>query len=138
MAGSTVSWDNRQEFLDATDLTVRSGATNAYGKTSIDICSRTNSNKILSVVPRRTGNSPQDVTSFHPGQAQWSLDHFPSVMYLLNPSHEWKEFAKSKLPCQKRDAQGIPIWVDHPNLPGQLCELLDFKILPTKVNIHKN
>ena len=79
------------------------------------------------------GNSPQDVTSFHPGQAQWSLDRLPDVMYILRPPPEWETFSKSSLPRQKLDAQGFPIWVDHPKRSGQQCELLDFDILPTKV-----
>lgn len=99
----------------------------------MDACFRKNGIEIFAVVPRRTGNSTQDVTSFHPGQAQWSLDHLPDVMYTLNPPPGWEKFSKSRLPRQKRDVEGNPIWVDHPRLSGQRCELLDFKILPTKV-----
>lgn len=107
-------------------LTVRLPVDTSFRKNGIEIfCG--------AVVPRRTGDSTQDVTSFHPGQARWSLDHFSNVMYTLKPPLEWVMFSKSQLPRQKREVQGNSIWVDHPKLSGQRCELLDFKIWPTKV-----
>lgn len=54
-------------------------------------------------------------------------------MYQLEPMREWELFQKSARPAQKKDAHGQLMWVDHPEKPGKLVEVLDFSILPEKV-----
>ncbi|MCJ1289917.1 hypothetical protein MMC34_001450 [Xylographa carneopallida] len=61
------------------------------------------STNLKKVYPRRIGNSPQDATSFHAGQALWSKQNLPDIFYMLHPTKEWRKHAFSRRPDVKRD-----------------------------------
>ena len=84
-------------------------------------------------VPRRTGNSLNDVTSFHPGQRQWSINNLPDILYVLRPPPEWHTFMKSAKPVQKADAYNNPMFEQYPEPGKSPRPMLDYKILPDKV-----
>ncbi|MCJ1400122.1 hypothetical protein MMC11_003326 [Xylographa trunciseda] len=112
---TAIPWEQTAEFLAASNTDIVAGGPTAY------------------VHPRRTGNSPQDVTSFHPGQALWSRDNLPETFYVLLPTQGWKTHSYSKRPDKKRDQAGNIVWEAKPE-PGKPARaLLDFKILPDKI-----
>ncbi|MCJ1286780.1 hypothetical protein MMC26_006126 [Xylographa opegraphella] len=115
----SVPWEQSIDFLAASTVDVLPGGATSY------------------VYPRRIGNSPQDVTSFHPGQALWSKRNLPDIFYVLWPTKEWKKHAFSKRPDKKRDQAGNVVWELEPDEGRQPRALLDFKILPDKIGTNE-
>lgn len=91
-------------------------------------------NLTVIVVPRPTGISPQDVTDFHPGQANWSLNNLPNILYTLNSPrvrNDWKTVTRR--PREKRDQAGQIMYERWPEAGTVARPLLDFKVLPDRV-----
>ena len=88
--------------------------------------------------PRRSGNSRNDVTSFHPGQVNWDKSNPPDIFYQLRPCRAWVTFAKSARPAQKLDGAGQPM-VELEPPPGMTPRpILDFTILPDKIGTNED
>jgi len=84
-------------------------------------------------VPRRVGNSPQDVTDFHPGQADWSHDNLPSVLYMLESPQSWKDFKQTRKPKPKRDQANQVVYERWPEAGETVRPLRDFRVLPDRI-----
>ncbi len=88
----------------------------------------------VAAIPRPNGFSPQDVTDFHPGQADWSLDNLPSIIYTLNSPrarNAWKTVTKR--PGEKRDQAGHIVYERWPKAGTVVHPLLDFSVLPDRI-----
>ena len=134
---ASVPWEQSVHFLAASNIDVLPGGATSYGQSIINIKQNQGSTNHLKVYPRRIGNSPQDVTSFHPGQALWSKQELPDIFYILKPSKEWKKHAFSKRPDKKRDQAGNVMLELEPDEGQQPRALLDFKILPDKIGTNE-
>ncbi|KAL8941011.1 MAG: hypothetical protein Q9216_002491 [Gyalolechia sp. 2 TL-2023] len=116
-----VPWDQTPEFLATSDWTIAPGGPTQYNP------------------PRRVGYAgPQDVTSFHPGQANWSEQNMPNILYVFRPPPNWITFKQNeaitrKLPPPKRDVHGNIMYEQWPRNPNNPEPLLDFKHLPDRV-----
>ncbi len=141
MTGNMVPWDQSPEFLAATSTTILPGGPTAYSEIPYLGDSLSSMTDHIIALPRRTGNSAQDVTSFHPGHVSWSKHNMPNIIYVLRPSNEWYSFSTSSLPAQKVyrghlvyvGADGRVVYTKDENPRGDYQRLLDFKILPGKV-----
>ncbi|KAI4243693.1 MAG: hypothetical protein L6R40_003306 [Gallowayella cf. fulva] len=96
------------------------------------------------VPPRPLGrDDPSDVTSFHPGQWNWSPNRMPDILYVWRPPPERAIFkppgAKGvkHLPPPKRDAQGSIMYERWPANPQSPRMLLDFKHLPDQIGTNE-
>ena len=56
-------------------------------------------------------------------------------MYQLHPCEEWTRFKYSALPEPKQSADGSPVYEQWTRSGQKRRQLLDFKILPDKVNL---
>ena len=139
-----IPWDQTPEYLAASITTVLPGGPTTYSKIPNLGSILHSPNNRTAVVPRRAGNTSRDVTSFHPGQVSWSKDAMPSIIYMLRPPESWYKYQfNTPLPRQKlapdgqfmfaapdgsivRSRSQAPIQGHH--------RLLDFKLLPDKVN----
>ena len=133
---TSIPWDQSADFLAASNTDIVQGGPTTYGNLE---CTRRGQElaNFLQVYPRRVGNSPQDVTSFHPGQALWSKMNLPDIMYVLKPSKEWTKFTYSPKPKKKRDEAGKIVWEAEPDQGKRARALLDFKVLPDKIGTNE-
>lgn len=137
-----VPWDRTPEFLAATNTTIIPGGPTAYSEIPYlgNIFSSLTNHTLAR--PRQTGNSPGDVTAFHPGQVSWSKYNMPDILYVLRPSDEWYKFSATALPPQKLSggqfmfvaADGTIVLSNNRDAHSDHQRLLDFKILPDKVD----
>ncbi|KAL8713742.1 MAG: hypothetical protein Q9220_002268 [cf. Caloplaca sp. 1 TL-2023] len=121
----SVPWDQTQEFLRTSDWTTRPGGPRQYHP------------------PREIGKDDYtDVTSFHPGQANWGPENIPDILYVYKPPQEWQDFKRrperngrrpARLPPAKRNPDGTVVLEQWPLDPQRPQELLDFKHLPDQV-----
>ncbi|MCJ1249341.1 hypothetical protein MMC30_006564 [Trapelia coarctata] len=109
------TWDQAPDFLAATSTALVPGGPTAY------------------LVPRRTGNSPQDVTDFHPGQADWSRDNLPNILYLLESPPARNAFKRTGKPGPKRDQANRTVYECWPEAGTPVRPLRDFRVLPDRI-----
>ena len=87
----------------------------------------------IQAVPRPTGNSPADATTFHPGHRLISINNLPDIFYVLYPPREWHNFKDSPKPAQKVDLQGNLMFEQYAEPGTSPQPLLDYRVLPDKV-----
>ncbi|MCJ1412795.1 hypothetical protein MMC19_006894 [Ptychographa xylographoides] len=116
---ATLPWDQTAMYLLATDTDALPGAPTEY------------------ITPRRVGNSPQDVTDFHPGQSNITEEHLHEIFYVLEPTQAWKLFANSARPAKKRSANGGILYEREPEPGKSRRALLDFKALPDRIGTNE-
>lgn len=69
----------------------------------------------------------EDVTSFHPGQANWSRDNMPDIMYVLKAPPLRATFRGR--PDQKSDADDKPVFEANPREGVPARPIVDFEVL---------
>lgn len=98
-------------------------------------------------IPRRHGwrqgpdgeleRDPEDMTSFHPGQAHLGWNHLPESMYTWAPRPQDGPGDDNENPPQKQDADGRPMFgkeqADAENEPT-FCPLEDWWFLPESIS----
>ncbi|KAL8786936.1 MAG: hypothetical protein Q9213_002478 [Squamulea squamosa] len=133
-----VPWDQRPDFLRTSDWTLRPGGPTAYSFDSI-IGQVTPGSPVLD--PERltgvghNGRDVIDVTSFHPGQWDWSPENMPEILYMYKPPRERAAFKalRPSAPPPKYDAQGNTVYEKWPSDPANPRPLLDFPHLPDQI-----
>ncbi|KAL8720704.1 MAG: hypothetical protein Q9225_002470 [Loekoesia sp. 1 TL-2023] len=128
-----IAWEQTSEYIHTSDWTETSGGPTDY------------------LVARPVGADPADVTSFHPGQADWSPTNLPNVsqvldfriilapfdhgqiLYILQPPIEWEDYRQSALPDPKTDKDGNILYEQWPADPEKPEPLLDFPHLPDQI-----
>ena len=88
---------------------------------------------VLIATPRRTGNSPNDVTSYHPGHHFWNRDNLQETFYTTEMPQSWHVFKTSGLPPPLLDSSGNEVYEAEPRDPNNRRVLLAFPILPMKI-----
>ncbi|KAL9033904.1 MAG: hypothetical protein Q9180_005700 [Flavoplaca navasiana] len=87
--------------------------------------------------PIGKGENAEDVTSFHPGQADWSPDNMPDILYMYKSPQEREQFWKSApKPAPKYDGNDI-VYEKWP-VPGKKPrKLLDYPHLPNQIGTNE-
>ena len=129
---AAVPWTQTPDFRAATNTTLVPGGPTAYRK-YLPSTDTAISDMTAPVVPRRTGNSPQDVTDFHPGQANWSRDNLPNVLYMLESPPARNAFKGTRKPLPKRDQANQIVYERWPEAGQKIRPLRDFKVLPDRI-----
>ncbi|KAK0512612.1 hypothetical protein JMJ35_004629 [Cladonia borealis] len=116
MAQQQTPWNLTQDYVALTRRDIPPGGRTDY------------------VVPHPVGATPTDVTSFVYGQADVTIDNWPNIMYMLEPTQAWKDFKALPKPAQKLDHNGQPMWEKWPQVGERPRPILDFPVLPDNIS----
>ncbi|KAL8854092.1 MAG: hypothetical protein Q9221_001012 [Calogaya cf. arnoldii] len=90
--------------------------------------------------PIGPGGDTQDVTSFHPGQLDWSPEAMPNILYVYKSPQRREDFYDScqpKAAKEKLDAQGRIMMEEWPEPGKGPRPLLDYPHLPDRIGTNE-
>ncbi|KAI4220926.1 MAG: hypothetical protein L6R36_007263 [Xanthoria steineri] len=114
-----VPWEQDPEFVRTSDWAIQPGGPTTYNP------------------PRPIGPSgATDVTSFHPGQWNWSPQNMPNILYVYMSPQRREDFYDSCRPKtaeEKRDAHGNTMYEQWPVPGSSPRKLLNYPHLPDQI-----
>lgn len=113
MANSnSIPWAQNPEYLEMSRTHPQPGDLTAYDP------------------PRLIGASPTDVTTFKAGHSRLTLHNLPNVLYVIEPTDEWKQHRALAKPPQKIDPVTEQPLFEHAPRPNTTPRpLLDWPVL---------